>query len=97
MKFLIMQFSLNWVPRHDGMACPHAADGGDGIQIWRIAANILNKQSRTADKKWSSRLEVGLTTPHCKEKKNIITKCYSGPLTWTESLKRNKQRKFFSV
>ena len=27
--------------------------------IWRVAANILNKQSRTADKGWSSSLEVG--------------------------------------
>ena len=27
--------------------------------IGRVAANILNKQSRTADKGWSSRLEVG--------------------------------------
>jgi hypothetical protein len=24
--------------------------GGDGLQIWRVAAIILNKQSRTADK-----------------------------------------------
>jgi hypothetical protein len=33
--------------------------------IWRVAANILNKQSRTADKGWSSSLGVGrgLTTP----------------------------------
>jgi hypothetical protein len=34
-------------------------DGGDGLQIWRVAANILNKQSRTADKGWSSSLGVG--------------------------------------
>ena len=27
--------------------------------IWRIAANKLNKQSRTADKGWSSSLGVG--------------------------------------
>ena len=26
--------------------------------IWRVAANILNKQSRTADKGWSSNLGV---------------------------------------
>jgi hypothetical protein len=24
--------------------------GGDGIKIWKVAANILNKQSQTADK-----------------------------------------------
>jgi len=27
--------------------------------IWRVAANKLNKQSRTADKVWSSSLGVG--------------------------------------
>ena len=27
--------------------------------IWRVAANILNKQLRTADKGWSSTLGVG--------------------------------------
>jgi hypothetical protein len=48
-----------WVPCHHGMASPQVADGGDAIQIWRVAANILNKQSWTADKGWSSRLVVG--------------------------------------
>jgi hypothetical protein len=37
-----------------GMARPRVADGGVGLQIWRVAANILNKQSRTAYKVWSS-------------------------------------------
>jgi hypothetical protein len=41
------------------MARPQVADGGDGLQIWRVAANILNKQSRTAEKGWSSSLGVG--------------------------------------
>jgi hypothetical protein len=31
----------------------------NGLQIWRVAANILNKQSWTAEKGWSSRLVVG--------------------------------------
>ena len=36
--------------------------------IWRVAANILNKQSRTADKGWSSSLGFSrvLTTRHHK-------------------------------
>ena len=36
--------------------------------IWRIAANILNKQSRTADKGGTPAWGLGevLTTPHCK-------------------------------
>jgi hypothetical protein len=41
------------------MARPQVADGGDGLQIWRVAANILNKQSRTDDKGWSSSLGIG--------------------------------------
>jgi hypothetical protein len=31
----------------------------DVIEIWRVAANMLNKQSRTADSGWSSSLGVG--------------------------------------
>jgi hypothetical protein len=40
------------------MARPQVADGGDALQFWRLAANILNKQSGTADKGWSSSLGV---------------------------------------
>ena len=32
------------------------ADGGAGLQIWRLAGNILNKQSWTDDQGWSSSL-----------------------------------------
>jgi hypothetical protein len=31
-------------------------DGGDGLQICRVNANILKKQPQTADKGWSSSL-----------------------------------------
>jgi hypothetical protein len=44
---------------HHGMARPRVADRGDGLQIWRVTANILNKQSRTADSGWPSSLGVG--------------------------------------
>jgi hypothetical protein len=49
------------------------AAGGDGLQIWRLAANVLNKQSRTADRGWSSSLAVGegLTTINLKNS-NLI-------------------------
>jgi len=65
-----------------GVACPRVADGGDGLQIRRKAANKLNKQSRTANKGWSSRLRVGegLTTP--RHKKQPVIKCYTGPRKW---------------
>jgi hypothetical protein len=55
------------------MAHPWVVDGGDGFQIWRVAANILNKQSLTAKKGCFSSSEVGwgLTTPHHKK-----SECY---------------------
>jgi hypothetical protein len=50
---------VRWVPCHHGMERPLVVDGGDALQVWRVAANILNKQSRTSDKGWSSSLGVG--------------------------------------
>jgi hypothetical protein len=50
---------VRWVLCHHSMARPQVADEGDGLQICRVAANILNKQSRTADKRWCSSLGVG--------------------------------------
>jgi len=41
-------------PCHNDMARPRIADGGDGFQIWKVAAKILNKQSRTTENGWSS-------------------------------------------
>jgi hypothetical protein len=35
---------------HHGMTRPQVSDGGDGLQIWRIAANILDHHSCTANK-----------------------------------------------
>jgi hypothetical protein len=55
------------------MAHLQVADGGNGLQIWRATANILNKQSRRADKRWPTNLGlgVGLKTAH---RKNLL--CY---------------------
>jgi hypothetical protein len=33
---------VRWVPCHHGMARPQVADGGDALQFWMAAANILN-------------------------------------------------------
>jgi hypothetical protein len=51
------------------MARPQVVDGGDGLQIWRVAVNILNKQSRTADKGWHSSFGVAqeANNPHRKK------------------------------
>jgi hypothetical protein len=50
---------VKWVPCHNGMAHLQVADGEDGLQICRVAANIENMQSRTGDKGWSSSLWFG--------------------------------------
>jgi hypothetical protein len=33
---------VRWVPCHHGMARPQVADGGDTLQVWRVAASISN-------------------------------------------------------
>jgi len=45
-------------PCHHVKARPYVANGGEGLQIWRAAANIFNK-SRTAGKGWFSSLGIG--------------------------------------
>jgi hypothetical protein len=58
-----------WI-HHKSMVHSQVKDGGDGLQIWRVAANTLNKQSQTIDKGWfySWRgLGEGLTTLHHKK------------------------------
>jgi hypothetical protein len=50
---------VKWIPCHHSMARPQVADRGDGLQVWTVASNILNKQSRTADRGWPSSLGVG--------------------------------------
>jgi hypothetical protein len=74
------------------MACPQVAEGGDGLQIWRAAANILNKQLWTAHKGWSSSLGVGRGANNAKSKLNV--KYHEGSQTWTDYLdKRRKPMK----
>jgi len=54
-----------WAPWRHGMARPQVGDGRP--PIWKIAANILNKQSRTADKGWSSSLGFGRGANNCSQ------------------------------
>lgn len=55
------------------MALPQAADRGGGAEIWRVATNMMNKQSRIVDNGWSSSLGVerGVTTHY---KNELVTK-----------------------
>jgi hypothetical protein len=63
--FILLGPHVMWVPCHHGMAHPQFADGEDGLQLWRVDANKLNKQpqtrlTRSVAPAW--RLGVGLTT-----------------------------------
>jgi hypothetical protein len=53
-----------WVPYHYVMVRPQVADGGADLQIRRVTANILNKQSRIADKWWPSNFGIGHGVNH---------------------------------
>jgi hypothetical protein len=50
---------VKWVP-FTCMMRPEVADAGKGFEIWRTAANVFNRQSRTTDKGQYFSLEVGL-------------------------------------
>jgi hypothetical protein len=78
---------VKWVHCHHGMARFRVADRGDGLQIWRVAANIFNNQTRTADCGWYSSRGVGrgLTTlPHKNQYLLRITthSLETGRITW---------------
>jgi len=49
-SFTLVHFSMLWEACDHGVARPRFVDGGDGLQIRTVDANILNKQSRTANK-----------------------------------------------
>ena len=48
--------------------------------IWRVAANILNKQSRTADEGWSSSLGVGRGANNASPWKTFVKKYSQGEM-----------------
>jgi hypothetical protein len=56
--YCAISYHVKWVHCHHGMARPQVAERGDGLQIWRVAVNMLNKQSRTAGSGWSSSLGI---------------------------------------
>ena len=70
-------------PQHD--TSPRVTDGGVGLQIWRLSANILNKQSWTADQEWSTSWGFGarLTTLHSKNK--VCSETSTGPRNSTDN------------
>ena len=92
-KLSFTSYCHPWVPVTTAWGIPWVADGGVGLKIWRLAANILNKQSgqptRSGPPAWG--FGVTLTTSHCKNKG--VQKRHTGPPNWTDNLERPWQRK----
>jgi hypothetical protein len=53
------------------------------FQAWRVAADILNKRSRTTNKEWFSRLGGGEGGVGIQLRK-LVTNCHNGPRTWMD-------------
>jgi hypothetical protein len=52
LPYKLITVKISDVSAHNlcGMVYPWVEDGGCGFQIWRVTANVLNRQSQTADK-----------------------------------------------
>jgi hypothetical protein len=80
---------------HHGMARPQVAEGGDALQVWRVAADILNKKSRTAYKGWSFRLGVGRGAKNSSPYKISLLRTFGrslgpGRILWINDLSERK-------
>jgi hypothetical protein len=69
--------------------------------IWMVAGNILNKQSRTADKGWSSSLGVGRGVNNSSPKKLALLRnmnCIGpGLILWYKLSNEKGDKRFGSV
>jgi hypothetical protein len=69
------------------MAYPQVADGGDSLQIWRVAANIFIKQLRRAYRRCPSSVDVGWGANNPPPQKMVpVTKYVTEPQNWTDFL-----------
>ena len=73
-------FWLMGLCTHRFTECHQVTHRGDSLQIWRVAANILTKQSQTADKGKSSSLAVGWRANNSSTCHNIKWCSFSGCL-----------------
>jgi len=65
------------------MVRPRVADEGDDLHMCRVAANMFQKQSRLAEKGWSSILGVGRVSNNSLViKEQLVTKHYTEPPIW---------------
>jgi len=63
--------------------------------MWMVAAKTLNNQSQQPTMGGPLGLGEGLTNPRFENR--IVTKCYTEPWKWTDSLERPRQRKMNTV
>jgi hypothetical protein len=75
---------VRWVSCQHGIEHPQVADGGDGVELWKLAADILIKQSWTVDKGWSSRL--GAHRVQMKLLRNVQNSFGIGQIFWINNL-----------
>jgi hypothetical protein len=61
------------------MAHPQFADGVNGLQLWRVAANKFSKQPQTADKECASSLEVGCGSNNLSPLKKSLLQKFTEP------------------
>jgi hypothetical protein len=78
-QYIVLHF--NWIFYVAPLSSQHGAFSGCGwrdcLQLYRVAVNILNKQSRTVDKGWSSGLCVEHGAKDCPPRKNkLVSKCH---------------------
>jgi hypothetical protein len=69
----VSSYHVNVDTCHHGMARPHVADWKDGLQMWRVAANILNKQPTGGGR--LVRFVEWPTTPYHKKTVFFLMKC----------------------
>jgi hypothetical protein len=79
------------------LSSQHGASSGcgwrNGLQLWRLAAIVLNKQQRADKKGWPYGLGVGHGVNNASPSKKPVTNNLHKPRTWTDSLdKRPKLR-----
>jgi hypothetical protein len=75
-QLLLTARNIQYVPCHKCTARSQVPDLGNGLQIWRVAANTLNKQSEGADKGWFSTLCVGWRANNLSHSIDL-SKCYT--------------------
>ena len=56
------------------ISSPHFVDGTDDLHMWKVAANLLNRQASTDDKGWS--FGMGIESGPINFL-SIVMKCYT--------------------